>query len=344
MPTSAEPAIRPPGLAVQAGTVPEAVAAAVAAERSGLASFWSSEFYDRSAAVTLAAAATATTRIRLGSAISWAFGRTPVTMATDFRSLDELAPGRVSLGLGPGNPQVIADWHGVDEPHPAPRLAELVRLIREIWSVRERPVEHDGRFYRCRLAADPTLSPMSGPLPVLLAGGRPAMLRVAGAVADGLVGLPLCSREFAGEVVRPALAEGAEQAGRPGPIPVTGMVVCAVLDDAARARAVAATQVAVFAARRSAEQLVAFHGFQAEVAAIREAAERRDVPAMAAAVSDRMLDALAVYGTPKEARERYLENFDGAYDETLLFSSGKGLPPGGFREGTEAICETFAAG
>jgi alkanesulfonate monooxygenase SsuD/methylene tetrahydromethanopterin reductase-like flavin-dependent oxidoreductase (luciferase family) len=333
----------PPGLAVQAGTVPQLVAAGIAAENHGLPALWSSEFYDRSAVVTLAALAGATSRIQLGSSVAWAFGRTPITIATDFRSLDELAPGRVRLGLGPGNPQVIADWHGLDEPRPAARLAELVTVIREIWGVAERPVAHDGPFYRCHLPADPTLPAPAGSGPaILLAGGRPAMTRAAGAVADGLIGMPVASPDFVAQVVRPTLAEGAARVGRRHTVPITGMTICAVADDTARARAAAAMQLAVFIVRRSCEELVAFHGFEAETIAVREAAARRDFPAMAAAVSDRMLDLLTVYGTPGEARQRFREVFDGVYEDSLLFTSGKGRALAEFQDELIAVCETFA--
>lgn len=341
-----------PGLAVQSGTVPLAVRVAVEAERRGLPSFYSSEFYDRSAVVTLTAVAAATSRIRVGSAIAWALGRTPVTTATEFRSLAELAPGRVRMGLGTGNPQVITDWHGLDEARPAARLAELVPLVREIWEVGSTAVDHDGEFYRCRIPVDPLLQPWpeledpavgdSRPR-ILLAGGRSPMIRVAGAVADGLMGLPLCSAAFVEEVVRPTLADAAHRAGREQPVPITGMTVCAVNESSARARALAATQIAVFAARASAAPLIAFHGFESEVVGIREAFARRDMPAVAAAVSDRMLDTLAVFGTPKEACERFSATFDGVYDEPLLFTAGKGMPEGGFQESLLGVCEAFGS-
>jgi len=339
-----------PGLAIQSGTVPLAVQIAVEAERRGLPSFYTSEFYDRSAVVTLAAVATATSRIRMGAAIAWALGRTPVTAATDFRSLAELAPGRISLGLGAGNPQVIADWHGLDEPRPAARLAELVPLIRKIWDVGSAPVDHDGEFYRCHIPVDPTLQPWpevedqiaGGSRPrILLSGNRVPMIRIAGTVADGLIGPPLCSPAFVEEVIRPTLADAAKRAGREQPIPITGTTVCAVAENSAQARAMAAMQVAVFATRASATPLIALHGFEAEVAAIGDAFQRRDIPAMATAVSDRMLDTLAVYGTPEEARERFSATFDGIYDEPLLFTAGKGMPEGGFQESVLGVCDAF---
>ncbi|MFR9798338.1 LLM class flavin-dependent oxidoreductase [Streptomyces sp. MS06] len=341
-----------PGVAVQAGSVPLAVEVAREAELRGLPSFWSSEFYDRSAVVTLAAAASATSRIRLGSAIAWALGRTPVTLATEFRSLAEIAPGRITLGVGTGNPQVITDWHGLDAARPADRLTELVPLLRRIWEVGTSDVTHEGEFYRCRIARDPSLPAWPEPIPgapgpgaspprILVAGGRPAMIRAAGTVGDGLIGLPLCSRAFCEEQVRPVLAEAGRKAGRAEPVPVTGMVICAVAEDSGTARSLAAAQVAVFAARESAAPLMEFHGFAPEVAAIREALGRRDVRALAAAVSDRMLDTLAVYGTPKEAGERYLESFAGVYDDPLVFTAGKGMPPGALRDSLLGACEAF---
>lgn len=331
------------GLAIQGGTVTSVVEAGVAAERYGFGSIWTSEFYDRSAVVSLAALASATTRIGLGSAIAWVFGRTPLTLATDFRSLDELSGGRLALGLGTGNPQVIADWHGLTEPKPVARVVETVELIRKLWQLDSTPVAHDGEQLRCHLPADPQLPPLThGTLPILMAGGGIPLTRAAGRVADGLIGLPLASRKYVEEVTRPTLAEGAASAGRDERVPITGMIITAVAEDAAKARARAALQVAIYLTRRSSDTVVRFHGFEPEAQEAREAFARKDFRALVTAVSDRVLDTLAVCGTPDEARERYLSNFESTYEQPLLFSSGKGLPPEQVREDVTALCETFA--
>src|SRR5436305_1505258 len=65
-----------------------------------------------------------------------------------------------------------------------------------------------------------------------------------GAVADGLVGPPLFTREYGREVVRPALARGAERGGRSEPPPIAGYVTCSVGEDRGSARAAAAAIVA----------------------------------------------------------------------------------------------------
>ena len=56
----------------------------------------------------MAAIAAATERVRLGSAILNVYTRNPVVIAITFVSLDELAPGRIVMGLGAGSPLVLA--------------------------------------------------------------------------------------------------------------------------------------------------------------------------------------------------------------------------------------------
>src|SRR3954470_19485027 len=129
------------------------------AEQAGFASVWATEFYDRSATVSLAAMAQATERIRLGSAIAYAFGRTPVVLAAEARDLDELSGGRLTLGLGTGTRRMQQDWHGLDGEHPAPRMEELVPLIRRMLRPPEGAIEHDGRFYRLHVTPTAPVGP-----------------------------------------------------------------------------------------------------------------------------------------------------------------------------------------
>src|SRR3954468_8291680 len=190
------------------------------AEEAGFDSVWATEFYDRSATVSLAAMAQATQRIGLGSAIAYPFGRTPVVLAAEARDLDELSRGRLVLGLGTGTRRMQQDWHGLDGEHPAPRMEELVPLVRRLLRLHEGPIAHDGRLYRAVVTPTaPVPPPLRRDLPVYMAGVNARMIEAAGAVSDGLVGHPLFTPEYTSEVVRPALARGAERAGRAAPPP-----------------------------------------------------------------------------------------------------------------------------
>src|SRR3954463_5309827 len=141
------------------------------AEAAGFESVWATEFYDRSATISLAAMAHATERIGIGSAIAYAFGRTPVVLAVEARDLDELSGGRLVLGLGTGTRRMQTDWHGLDGEHPASRMEELVPLLRRLGRLPGGPIDPDGRFSRLHVKPPaPVEPPLRTDLPVYLAG------------------------------------------------------------------------------------------------------------------------------------------------------------------------------
>ena len=136
------------GIVLSLPAIEDTIAAARLAEDAGFESVWTTEFPDHSATVTLAAAAQATERVTLGTAIAYAFGRTPLVLAAEARDLDSLSNGRLILGLGTGTQRMQREWHGLDGEHPAPRMEELVPLLRSLLRLDEGPLEHEGRFYR----------------------------------------------------------------------------------------------------------------------------------------------------------------------------------------------------
>jgi probable F420-dependent oxidoreductase len=332
------------GVTIMGGDVATCAQVAALAERRGLRSAWTAEFYDRSATVTLAAMATATTRITLGSAIMYAFGRSPLVTVAEARDLDELTGGRFVLGLGTGTRQQVAGWLGLEAGQLAPRLEELVPLLRDLWRLRDGELRHDGRYYHLRLR--PVLevrAPVTDELEVWVAGVNPRMIEAAGRVGDGLVGHPLFTPEYVAEVVRPALARGAARAGRSPWVPIASYVACVVADDSDQARREAATQIAFYAAVKTFDPIMRLHGFEREAAVIRDAFRRRDLPAMLEQVDDQMLDTFAVYGTADEARDRFRARYACLYEEPLLYFPAMGVDRGRHREGTAAIVETFAS-
>jgi len=327
------------GLVLSLPSVGETVEAARMAEAAGFESVWTTDFPDRSATVAMGAIAAATERITVGSAIAYAFGRTPLVLAAEARDLDALSGGRIILGLGTGTKRMQQDWHGLDGEHPASRMEELVPLLRRLLRLHEGPIEHEGRFYRLVVRPTaPVAPPLRTDLPIYMAGVNPRMVEAAGAVSDGLVGHPLFTREYVAEVVRPALARGTERAGRAAPVPIAGYVTCSVNDDADQARRDAAAIVAFNASVRTYAPIIALHGFEPEAEAIRAGFKAGDWGAMTDAVSDRMLDTVALAGTPREVREQFHERRAGVFERTLLW------PPaaGGFAAAEELI-EAFRA-
>ena len=327
-----------PSLVLTAGSLSDLARSPALAEEAGFESVWSTEFYDRSATIAVAAMAGATSTIELGTAIAYAFGRTPLVLAAEARDIDELSGGRFTLGIGTGTRRMQRDWHGLDGEHPASRVEELVPLVRRLWHLHEAPVVYDGRFYHVDVKPTaPAQPPVRPDQPIYTAGVNPRMIEAAGRVSDGLVGHPLFTAEYVSEVARPALAKGAQHAGRDVEVPIAGYLTCSVDADREAARTAARAVVAFNSTVKTYEVVHRLHGFEPHVERIREAWRSGDFGAMAAAVPDEMLDAIALAGTPDEVRERFEERWSGVYDRTLLWP-----PAVRGRDAIDAVIGTFA--
>jgi alkanesulfonate monooxygenase SsuD/methylene tetrahydromethanopterin reductase-like flavin-dependent oxidoreductase (luciferase family) len=276
--------------------------------------------------------------VTIGTAIAYAFGRTPIVHAGEMRDLDTLSDGRFVYGLGTGTKRMQRDWHGLDGEHPAPRMEDLVPLLRRLISLDEGALDHEGRFYRSVVKPTaPVLPPLRRDLPIYMAGVNARMVETAGQVADGLVGHPLFTPEYVREVVRPALARGAAGTGREGPPPIAGYLTCSVSEDRDAARRAAAAVIAFNSTVKTYRAVHQVSGFEREADAIRDAWGRRDFAAMAGAVSDEMIDAIVLAGTPDEVRRRFAERWEGVYERTLLWP-----PAFTGADGVRAAIDTFA--
>jgi probable F420-dependent oxidoreductase len=313
-----------------------------AADAAGLAGVWAPELYDRSATISAAAMIGTTERIGVGTSIAYGVGRSPMTLAAEARDLDDLSGGRFVLGLGNGTRRMISDWHGQDPAAPAVRMEELVTLVRKLWRMHEGPVEHEGRFYRVRFAATGTVAAPARQIPIYTAGVNPRMIETAGRVADGLLGHALFTTGYIADVVRPAIDRGARHTGRsPSDVKVASLVLAAASDDAAQARREVAAQIAFYSSAKTYAPLLETNGFGAEGAAIREAFRRGDLAAMVAAVPDRMVDALAVAGTPDDIRAG-LRRYEGLLDHAILYVPSFQLSPERVRESALGLIDACA--
>ncbi|MFE1802702.1 LLM class flavin-dependent oxidoreductase [Streptomyces sp. NPDC059517] len=332
------------GITVLAGGLKETRRITERAEAAGFDAAWSGEFLNRSAVVSVAAMAAATSRIGVGTAIAYAVGRSPLVLANDARFLDEMSDGRLTLGLGTGTRRMMEGWHGIkDAEGPATRMEELIPLLRRLWRLHEGPVRHDGRFYHVDITPTAGIEPPLRPtIPIYTAGVNARMIEVAGRVSDGLICHPTVTDRYLEDVVGPAVARGAAKTGRsPQDVLLKGVVICAIADDTASARREAAAQIAFYAAPKAYGPVMEASGFGAEAAAIRTAFHAGDHPAMIDAVSDAMLDQMAVAGTVDEVRDA-LPALEKRYDHAALYSPSFTLTPERVAENTEAIIETFA--
>jgi 5,10-methylenetetrahydromethanopterin reductase len=275
------------------------------AEQAGVTAFCTGEFVDHEAYASLAEMVANTDTALVGPAIAYAFARTPYAHAAALRQLAKKAPDRLFLGLGSGAYRINRDWFGVDADRPVERMGDLVGAI-HAWLHAEngQPVTYDGEFYKVN--AD-VRAPVLGRLdiPVLLAGFNKRMAAAAGRVADGVIGHGLFTARWWDEVVRPAVVQGISESTEPAKQSLEHGWVITAIDDAAPERAIldARRMIAFYLTVKTYDPFVVHHGWEGEVVALREAFRRGDTDAMAGAVSDDMLAAIAICGTTAAAKE-----------------------------------------
>jgi probable F420-dependent oxidoreductase len=316
-------------------------------EAAGFEAVWLTDFYNRDAFVRMAACGLATSRIKIASGIAYTFARSPVLTAAAAADIDEITAGRVVLGLGTGTRRMQESWYGLQFESPAPKAAEVVRLLRALWSAPGgRPFAFKGRFYDIAIDFFGRAGRARDEIPVYMAGVNRTMVRTAATVADGLVGHPLYSRRYIAEAVRPAVDRGL--ASREGddaarPFDVAGYVITSISDDREQARLEARRQIGFYATTLTYDAILDLHGWQAEKEVIRAAWRKFDLAELANAVSDEMLDQIAIAGTPDECREQFAR-YEGLLDHVLLYPPSVGVRAERVRENYRAIADVFGGG
>ena len=217
------------------------VALARAAERAGFDQFWiSNDLFFRSAPVLLAAVAHATERIEIGTCVLNPHTMHPAELAMLAATMDELTGGRFNLGLAAGAADFLG-WVGIEDRGPVATMREAIAAIRA-WLAGERAVA--GRFVRDVDAAYLRFGP-SRATPIYLGAMGPAMLRLAGELADGT--LPLLFPPEHYFTVRALIDEGRRRrAPALGELDLAACVWVSLGDDAQAARGALAEKVAYY--------------------------------------------------------------------------------------------------
>jgi probable F420-dependent oxidoreductase len=312
------------GIAVSGGPSPaEIVDLVKLAEGLGYESAWVAEGHGGDQFAILAACAAQTSRIGLGTAISSVFVRTVPTIAMAAATVNDIAGGRFILGLGSSHKVQVEGEHGVQYTKPLTRVRETVGAIREL--LREGRLSYQGETVRVE-AFDLWFAPQRRSLPIYLSAVFPKGIALCGEIADGII-LTRSTVKTAAEVRR-HLSEGAARAGRdPGATALTSLLPTAVAETRDEALALLRPGLALYAGFFPRyNRLMAEHGFAEEAAAIAEAWARGDQDAAERAVSDAMIDATSVCGTPQQCRDRIEAYRQSGIDLPILspFARGPG--------------------
>ncbi|MFO7926488.1 MAG: LLM class flavin-dependent oxidoreductase [Halobacteriota archaeon] len=304
------------------------------AEDLGYDGLWLGELWGASSIVRLTEIATATEGIDLGTAIANVFSRTPALLAMTAASLDDVSGGQFRLGVGTSTKKAIEDLHGADwdDPNPVRRAHETIELTKKFLGDEGR-VEYDGEIFDVQ-----DFPSLDTDVPVYHAALGKANRRVVARLADGWiphnVPFPLLDEQFE------YIEEHAEQAGRDVTIDVAPYVPSAVADDSETAKDVVRGHIAYYVGNGKGYENAVGELFPDGASAVAEAWRGGDRGEAANAVTDEMVEALGVAGTPEEAREQ----FDAIADIDCVTRPMVTLPSNADEETVERTIGTLAPG
>ena len=311
-------------------------------EDAGFESCWAAETTN-TAFITAAVAIQATTKIKVGTSIALAFPRSPTITAMETSDLDELADGRFIVGLGTQVKRINEERFSVKFEHPAPKLKEYAEVMRTVWAAnRGEDRIHEGRFYTVtRPVFGSKRNPPPRDVPIYFAAVGKIMARTCGEVADGLLAHPLSSPRYLKEVMRPAIAEGAERAGRkPDECNLTADWMISISDDVDMARREVKLQLAFYATTRTYSPILELHGKAHIVPELRAALDAKDKERMIELIDDDLCDEMAIAGPADECREK-VKAWSDAADRLIVAGPWYGPGPGRMMENYAALIDTF---
>ena len=267
--------------------------------------------------VTMTACAQGTRTLGIQAQVTDPYVRHPSLTACAIATLEDLAPGRIILGLGGGHEQ--PDFYGVERKHPMAAVREAVAVCRGMWRGEE--VTFEGRVIRVYGAR---LNFHSAPdIPILIAARGHGMLRLAGEIADvaHMASWFINVTDFQNNLA--SIRAGASRAGRSlADLEIDVSIPVCIAKDRERARR---------AARRLAGQAILWMAGQDQysrdrpdwrppseftvpsdvIEALRTRWNMWEQPQLpdelAALISDEVLDQFAVAGEAEECAERMVQ-------------------------------------
>lgn len=275
------------------------------AEALGYESVYTTHIAARDSLIVLAAYASRTERIKLGTGVLPIYSRTPVATAQAAATIDELSGGRMVLGLGVAHQVTVENWFGSTIGKPVREMREYAGAVRAMFRAEDPPAgeRFPTRFRFMGYEPRPEI-------PIYIAALSPAMLRLAGQIGDGVM-LWLCNPEYIREVVVPEVAKGRERAGKPlDGFDIVAAVPAAVTEDPDTARASLRGDLIPYFSLPFYRAMIERSGFGDEIGAFDEAMRRGDAEAAKAAISDRFLEQLAAVGSAADAEasvRRYID-------------------------------------
>ncbi len=286
-------------------------------ESLGLGHLWltDSSLHARNCYSYLTLAATRSSRLLLGTAVTNPLTRHPAITAAAAATVDEVSGGRLILGIGAGDRPLLALGF---QPSPLATLEAAITGIRRLWHGEETDLRSPG----FTMSGAHLRFPARAGIPVFVSASGPRTLELAGRVADGvilLVGLFPEALDWAVSQV----TRGAEAAGRPRPH--IAVFAYGAIDEDERAALAAARSIAAWfpqTAPRICELAGLPRDLVARVRAGYSGGEFQEASAAARLLPDEFVRKVALAGNRQHAAERVGAALHAGADSVHVFPLG----------------------
>ncbi len=309
------------------GRLDQAADQAKKAEAAGYDAVWGAET-SGDPFLPLAIAAEHTERLQLGTAITVAFARNPMTLASTAWQLQSYSEGRILLGLGSQIKAHIEKRFSMPWSHPAPRMKEFVSAMRAIWDNWQNGTKLDfrGDFYTHTLMT-PFFNPgpvQSGPPKVFLAAVGEGMTKVAAEVADGMLIHGFSTEKYIREVTLPTIDAGLSASGRTrGQFQLSYPIFVVTGGNHQEMQAAAEgtrKQIAFYASTPAYRPVLDVHGWGDLQPELNRLSKQGEWDAMGKLIDDDILDAFAVVASPDQVAAGIIGRIGDIVDRVSLYT------------------------
>jgi probable F420-dependent oxidoreductase len=277
--------------------------------------------------MSICAAAMAAPALEFSTGIAVAFPRSPMLSAGMAWELAENTHGRFRLGLGSQVKAHIERRYGAAFEPPGPRLRDYVQAVKACFRAfrGEEPLSYDGAYYKLSLlpAMWAPRKHAFGDIEVDVSAVGPWMCRMAGEVADGIHVHPFHSVPYLRNRLLPSVAEGAARAGRSAGDLDLIIPVFAVPGDTAEDRsdllAKARARIAFYGSTRNYAFQFDDLGFEGTSARLNEKLKAGEISAMAALITDEMLEYFTVIAPWDDMADALRERYGGLASRLVTY-------------------------
>ena len=299
-------------------SIQEMIELARLADDASMESLWMSDHLCfRDSLVTSMALLASTKKIKVAAAPMSPYSRNPIITAMAIATMEEFARGRVIASPGTGNAAALKEA-GIESPHPLKTMREYVEILRRY--LKGETVDFRGEIFQVN-GAKMGFFP-ERPVPMYLTAVRPRMLQLGGEIGDGVLLSGGCSPGYIAQCVV-EIKRGAAKGGKSLPqCDVAGFVTASVSND--RREAMEANKMFlayIFRNVHHAEN-IRLGGGNVDQEGLAAAVAKRDWDAAKKFISDDVVLAHSVAGTPAQCRDQLESFIKGGLNLPILLPTG----------------------